>query len=55
VRTIPDPTGDPIDPLTAQGDLIEAISWDPHINYFKNQMEGVMMPMVKEGRRLRNK
>lgn len=43
VKTIPDPTGEPLDPLDSKGDLIEAINWDPHINYFKNQIEGVMM------------
>jgi hypothetical protein len=47
VRTIPDPTGEPIDPLLSKEDIIEAINWDPHINYFKNQIEGVMMPQAR--------
>ena len=42
VQTIPDPTGDPIDPLNSKKDIMETIAFDPHINYFKNQIEGVL-------------
>ena len=41
VQNIPDPEGDPIDPLTSKTEILESIQFDPHIHYFKNQMEGV--------------
>jgi hypothetical protein len=38
VNNIPDPTGDPVDPLLSKGDIMDAINYDPHIHYFKNQI-----------------
>ena len=50
VSTIPDPTGDPVDPLLTKGDIMDAITMDPHIHYFKNEIEKNMMP--RRGRRI---
>lgn len=47
VKTIPDPTGDPIDPLSSKDDLLDCINCDPHIHYFKNQIEGALMKAKK--------
>ena len=50
VSNIPDPTGDPIDPMFTKGDIMDAIAFDPHIHYFKNEIEKNIMP--RRGRKL---
>ena len=39
MKPIPDPKGPPVDPLNAEGDIVEAIMADPHINYFQKKIE----------------
>ena len=35
--------------------MIDAITFDPHIHYFSNQLEGVMMPNAKAKKVLKSK
>ncbi len=39
VRLIPMPKGKAIDPLTAQGDIVEVIISDPHIDYYQKKIQ----------------
>jgi hypothetical protein len=52
--TIPDPTGEPIDPLSSKDDLLDCINCDPHIHYFKNQIEGALMKAGKNKKAFRS-
>ena len=54
VMTIPDPTGEPIDPLSSKDDLLDCINCDPHIHYFKNQIEGALMKAGKNKKTFRS-
>jgi hypothetical protein len=48
VQLIPDPQGNPIDPLLAEGNIIEAIALDPHIHFYQKKLEEVIMPLRKQ-------
>ena len=45
---IPDPEGKPIDPLELEGNIIDNISIDPHINYYQSKIEEVLLPLRKK-------
>jgi hypothetical protein len=38
VALIPDPQGKALDPLEAEGDIVENITKDPHIHYFQTKI-----------------
>ena len=50
IQPIPDPKGPAIDPLDAEGDIVEIIINDPHINFYQKKIEEVLLPM-----RMKNK
>ena len=44
---IPPPTGQPHDPLEMPGDIVNNIALDPHINYYQNKIQQVLLPLRK--------
>ena len=44
---IPPPTGPPQDPLEKEGDIVTNIALDPHINYYQNKIQQVLLPLRK--------
>lgn len=51
---IPDPEGKPIDPLELEGNIIENIAMDPHINFYQHKIEEVLLPLRKNKKSIRN-
>lgn len=45
---IPEPTGKAIDPLLAQGNIVEVIANDPHIEFYQKKIQEVLLPIQKQ-------
>lgn len=53
VAGIADPVGPPEDPLLASGNIVENIAIDPHINFYQNKIEQVLLPLRKAKKNIR--
>ncbi len=38
IQLIPQPVGPPIDPLLADGDILDIIANDPHIHFYQKKL-----------------
>ena len=45
LEPIPLPTGPAKNPLECEGDVVENILTDPHIHYFQQKIEEVLLPL----------
>jgi len=50
---IPEPEGKAVDPLEAEGNIIENIKVDPHIHYYQAKIEEVLLPLRKNKKALK--
>ena len=48
IPPIASPEGNPIDPLLADGNIIDNILLDPHIHFFQTKFKEVILPMCKK-------
>ena len=48
IDPIPPPSGPAKNPLEAEGNIIDVILTDPHINYFQQKIEEVIVPLNKK-------
>ena len=42
-----DPTGDAVDPMDKDGDIVDNIKCDPHIHLYQKKIEEVLLPVRK--------
>ena len=44
---VDDPTGEAVDPIEKEGDIVENIKYDPHIHLYQKKIEEVLLPVRK--------
>jgi len=47
IQQIPEPLGNPIDPIFSSGNIIDMITNDPHIHFYQMKLEEVVLPLCK--------